>query len=169
VKYCVVGHVERRSWGETDAQINKKIKQLIANGITPVLVVGETQSEYDSNMTRVSIEKQMQLCLEGVREFDRLVLCYQPAWGIGTGHNTTPEYTNLIINFMRKTIQNISKLPMSANIPMIYGGTVTSSNAASYLEQPDIDGLLFAVAAMKPQSFADLVNTKFNIKVYNQM
>jgi len=161
VKYCLVGHVERRVAGETDQQINLKIKQLIANGITPVICFGETLADYDNNMTRQVIEKQMTDALAGVREYNQLVLCYMPIWSIGTGYYTSGEYTNIILDFMRKHIQKLSGNPMAGNIPMLYGGQVTHSNAREYLECAQVDGLVFAAAASSPSEFAKMVTTQF--------
>lgn len=166
VEYCIVGHVERRMMGETDEIINQKIKQCLANGITPVICLGETLAEYDNNQTRVVIERQMRDGLVGIKDYDKLVLCYMPIWSIGTGFYTSGEYANLISDFMRKTMQSISGVPMVGNIPVLYGGGVTQSNAKEYLEQPDIDGLVFAVSALKVKDFSEMINTKFTQKSF---
>ena len=161
VQYCIIGHVERRAAGETNAQINAKIKQLLASGIKPIVCFGETLADYDSNMTRAVIEKQMTECLAGIREWQNLILCYMPIWSIGTGYYTSGEYTNIILEFMRKTIQKISGQPMAGNIPMLYGGMITHSNAREYLECTQVDGIVFAVAAANPVEFAKMVTTQF--------
>ena len=161
VKYCLVGHVERRIMGETDEQINKKIKQLLASGITPVLIVGENLAEYDNNQTRVVIERQMKDALMGIKEIDKIIFSYQPAWSIGTGYYTSADYTNIIVDFMRKTLQKITGSPLAANVPILYGGGVTLSNIREYLECPEVDGIMFAINAHIAKHVGDMVNTKF--------
>jgi len=161
VQYCILGHVERRADGETDQEINLKIKQCIANGIRPVVCFGETMVDYDNNMTRQVIEKQMIDCLQGVKEFNHLICVYMPIWSIGTGYYTSGEYTNIILDFMRKTMQKIYGQPMAGAIPMLYGGMVTPTNVKEYLECREVDGIVFAVAAMQPQDFSKMIMTKF--------
>lgn len=164
VKYCIVGHMERRILGDTCQIVNKKIKQCLANGITPIIVVGEDIHEYNNNMTRVVIEKQMQEALSGIKDYDKLVFCYQPAWSIGTGHYTSGEYTDIIVDFMRKTIQKISGMPAAGLVPILYGGGVTLSNAREYLECPQVDGIMSGLGTTKAETVAALVNTKFKMK-----
>ncbi|MCL2586947.1 MAG: triose-phosphate isomerase [Firmicutes bacterium] len=161
VKYCIVGHVERRVDGETDEMINKKIKQLFAAGITPILIVGENLAEYDNNQTRVVIERQMKDALQGVKDIDKMIFSYQPAWSIGTGYYTSADYTNIIVDFMRKTLQKITGSPLAANVPILYGGGVTLSNAREYLECPEVDGIMFGINATVAKTLGDMVNTKF--------
>ena len=161
VKYCMVGHVERRVSGETDQMINKKIKNLLANGIIPILIVGENLAEYDNNQTRVVIERQLMEALQGVKEINKMIFTYQPAWSIGTGYYTSAEYTNIIVDFMRKTLQKITGSPLAANVPILYGGGVTISNVREYLECKEVDGFMFAINAHVASHLGTMVNTEF--------
>jgi len=163
-KYCIVGHVERRVAGETDQQINEKIKRCQANGITPIVCFGETLLEYDNDQTRIVIERQMRDCLIGIRDLQNIVLCYMPIWSIGTGFYTTGEYSNIIADFMRKTVAKLTGNPMAANCTIVFGGQITSSNVKEYLECPEIDGVIFAVCALNPKDFAEIVQTEFSVK-----
>jgi len=163
-KYCIVGHVERRAAGETDDQINKKIKQCQQHGIIPIVCFGETLLEYDNDKTRIVIERQMRDCLQGVRNIQDIVLCYMPIWSIGTGHYTSGEYSNIIADFMRRTVFKLTGNPMSANCTIVFGGQITNSNVREYLECPEIDGVVFAVAALNPKDFAEIVQTEFSVK-----
>ena len=163
-KYAIVGHMERRTLGETDKDINMKVKQCLANGLTPIIIVGENITEYNNNMTRVILERQIMEILEGVKEYEKLMFCYQPGWSIGTGHYTSGDYTNLIIDFMRKHIQKVTGSPMAGNVPILYGGGVTLSNAKEYLEQPEVDGLMWGLNTTTAKGIADMVNTQFTPK-----
>jgi triosephosphate isomerase len=166
IKYCILGHVERRAAGETDQQINGKVKQCLANGVTPIVCFGETLIEYDNDQTRVIIERQMRDCLMGVREVDKVVLCYMPIWSIGTGFYTTGEYSNIIADFMRKTVVKLTGNPMAANCTLLFGGQITETNVKEYLECPEVDGVMFAIAALNPRDFAQIVQTPFETKKY---
>jgi len=164
VKYCVVGHVERRKSGETDQQINGKIKRCLENGISPIVCFGETLIEYDNDQTRIVLERQMRDCLLGVRDLQKVVLCYMPMWSIGTGFYATGEYGNIIADFMRKTAVKLTGNPMSANCTILFGGQITTSNTQEYLETPEIDGVIFAISALQPKDYAEIINTKFSVK-----
>ena len=164
VKYCIVGHVERRKDGETDQMINGKIKQCLASGISPIVCFGETLEEYDNDKTRIVIERQMRDCLTGVRDIQKLVFCYMPIWSIGTGFYTSGDYSNIIADFMRKTAVKLTGNPMAANCTILFGGQITASNAQEYLETPEVDGIMFAVSALRPRDFAEIIETKFSIK-----
>ena len=164
VRYCIVGHAERRAMGETDEQVNKKIKNLMANNIIPILVIGENLAEYDNNQTRVVLERQLKDALSGVKDVDKLIFCYQPAWSIGTGYYTSADYTNIIIDFMRKTLQKLTGSPLSANVPILYGGGVTTSNVKEYLECAEVDGIMFGINTTNARTLGDIVNTKFSIR-----
>jgi len=164
VKYCILGHVQRRLDGMTDANINKKVHQCLTNGITPIVCFGETLVEYDNDKTRIVLERQMRDCLQGVTDMQKVVLCYMPIWSIGTGFYTTGEYSNIIADFMRKQAVKLTGNPMSANCTILFGGQITQSNAKEYLETPEVDGIMFTICALNPKDFAAVVNTPFDIK-----
>ncbi|MCL2851283.1 MAG: triose-phosphate isomerase [Firmicutes bacterium] len=166
VKYSIIGHMERRILGDTDDIVNKKVHQCLSSGIVPIITVGENVTEYNNNMTRVVLEKQLKEAIKGVKDYQKLVFCYQPAWSIGTGHYTSGEYANLIADFMRQTIKKISGLPMAASIPILYGGGVTISNAKEYLEQQEIDGLMFGIGTTTVGSLAQMINVPFKVRTH---
>ena len=166
VKYCIVGHVYKRKYGETDQMINNKIKQCLASGIAPIVCFGETLQEYDADQTRIILERQMRDCLIGIKDLQNVILCYMPMWSIGTGFYTTGEYSNIIADFMRKTAVKLTGNPMSANCTILFGGQITSGNCKEYLETPEVDGVMFSIPALKPKDFADVINVDFDIKKY---
>ncbi|KAI4454048.1 triosephosphate isomerase [Holotrichia oblita] len=165
VKYCIVGHVERRGLGETNDRINLKVKNCLAYGIIPILCIGETLSEYEGDKTRVVIEKQLKECLVGVSGVENIVIAYQPIWSIGTGNQVPTEYIGIIADFIRKTVKKITGNALSANFTLLYGGgPITAQTAKMFLETPDIDGLMVGGTSLKPSSLSEIVNTKFQIK-----
>jgi len=165
VKYCICGHVERRkTFGEDDTAVNQKVKQCLANGITPIVCVGETLTEYDNDQTRIVIERQLRDSLQGVKEIENIVLCYMPIWSIGTGQYTSGPYSNIIADFMRRTVVKLTGNPMSANCTILFGGSITATNVKEYLECPEIDGVMFSIAACQPKDFGAFASTQFDIK-----
>jgi len=168
VKYVIVGHAERRVMGEQNDRINIKLKNCLASGMTPILCVGDTLQEYESNQTKQVIEKQLQECLVGVSDYAKLVIAYQPIWSIGTGYYATSDFTGIVANLIRKTVQKIGGNPMAANFPLLFAGGVTVENAREYLEAQDIDGLMVGPTSLKPEIFGKIVMTTFEQKKYNQ-
>ena len=166
VQYCIVGHVERRQMGETNTAINAKVKNCLSSDITPIICVGETLEEYNSDMTRVVLEKQIRSCLDGVKDFGKIVVAYQPVWTIGTGYYAAGDLANIIADFIRKTVQKMTGNAMSSNFPILYGGGITASNAREYLETPEVDGLMVGPTSRTPQLLNEIVMTEFTIKKY---
>ena len=165
VKYCLVGHYDRRAMGETNDRINQKLKNLIASEITPILCIGESLNEYNSDKTREVVDKQLRECLVGVKEIDKIVIAYQPIWTVGTGHNASSEYIGIIADYIRKTVKNITGNAMSVNFTLLYGGgPITNMTAKMFLETPDIDGLMSTVGSLKPSTFSEIIKTEFKIR-----
>jgi triosephosphate isomerase len=167
VKYAIIGHVERRIMGEQNDRINTKIRNCLANGITPILCVGDTLHEYEANRTKEVIEKQLQECLVGVTDYTKIVIAYQPIWSIGTGFYAASELCGMIAGTIRRAVQKIGGNPMAGNFPILYAGGITAQNAQEYLQTPDIDGLMVGPTSMSPQMFSEIVTTKFELKRHN--
>jgi triosephosphate isomerase len=162
VKYCAVGHREKRERGETDAIINKKIKTLLANGITPMLCVGETLTEYDSNMTREVLKNQIQGALSDINNVEDILICYRPSWTLGTGYVANGDFVNIIAQFIRKVIVEMKDNSLSSSLPVLYGGNVTPANVKEYMSQSDIDGVFFVGAALNIDDFYGVIQGGLN-------
>ncbi len=149
VKYCIVGHSERRTVGETDGQINFKLRTLLEHKIIPILCVGygTTVEQDDLEVTDV-LRGQLEIDLQGV-DAAPVVVAYEPVWAIGTGQNAMPEHAEKIAIFI-KNRYNIKKV--------LYGGSVTNANAAQFLEQRNIDGLLVGGASLVPLYFNQIIS-----------
>ena len=164
VKYCLVGHVDRRAMGESNDMINKKLHNCLAESIIPILCIGETLQEYENNRTREVIEKQLRECLVGVNNIENIVIAYQPIWSIGTGHVVNTEYIGLICEYIRKIVVSIGNA-VSAGFTLLYGGgPITSQTAKGFLEMPEVDGLMMTLASYKPSTLTEVVTTEFTIK-----
>src|SRR5687767_15162869 len=139
VKYCLVGHSERRALGETDGEIHAKIVALLEQNITPVLCIGYGTTKDSDDMAVVDILKlQLDQALTDV-EPSKVVVAYEPVWAISDGdpYKTpkieTPEHAEKVAIFI-KTKHEVDKV--------LYGGSANSANALGFLQQPHIDGLL---------------------------
>src|SRR5258708_794 len=108
IKYVILGHSEKRQYDqETDERINRKLKNVLKNGLRAIVCVGETLQDRESGKTEKVIETQMKGCFEGVGlgDLTNIVVAYEPVWAIGTGKNATPEQANAVHAFIRKWIE----------------------------------------------------------------
>ena len=162
VKYCIIGHSERREmFGDTDETVNKKAKRLIKAGITPIVCIGETEAQYDAGESEKVIRDQLSgsladLCADCVKN---IVIAYEPIWAIGTGKTATTEQAEEVCAGIRACIAEIYDEATAEAIRIQYGGSVNATTAPELFAQPDIDGGLVGGAALKPD-FGKIVNWK---------
>jgi triosephosphate isomerase len=153
-KYVIVGHSERRQkFGETNESANKKIKAVLAAGLLPILCVGETREERIAGNITDAVERQVK---EGLADVAApVIIAYEPVWAIGTGQACSAEEAKVV----RQFIINIT----SEKIPLLYGGSANSKNAASYLREAGYDGLLVGGASLDPKEFAGIFDVAKNL------
>lgn len=161
VKYCIIGHSERREmFGDTDETVNKKAKRLIKAGITPILCIGETEAQYDAKETEAVIRSQLtgslaDLCAECV---GNMVIAYEPIWAIGTGKSATKEDAQNCCAIVRDQVRVMYGDEAADKVRVQYGGSVKPENIVEYMACPDIDGALIGGASLKADSFIDIIN-----------
>ncbi len=158
--HVIIGHSERRQiFGETDEQVNKKVKAAIAGGLTPIVCVGETLDQRDTDQTLTVLTEQIQLGLREVTsdQAAELVVAYEPVWAIGTGRNATPDQAQQAHAHIRSRLEVAFGTDAAAQCRVIYGGSVKPGNVAQLSEQPDVDGSLVGGAGLDPDSFAEIV------------
>lgn len=155
--YVILGHSERRAYfGETDGIVNKKLISAQKFDLTPIVCVGETLDQYESKQTREVVSKQTSLSLKGISSdfASRIVVAYEPVWAIGTGKASNGEEANAVVkDVIRPALAELFGDETSQAIRVLYGGSVTSSNAAEFFSQPDIDGALVGGASLKVDEF----------------
>ena len=147
-RYIIVGHSERRQiFGETDAMVAAKYAAVLAQGMRPILCVGETLVERDAGQTERVVARQLEavLDLNGKKSFERAVLAYEPVWAIGTGRTATPEQTQAVHAFLRARA-----LPETR---ILYGGSVKPANAEAIFAMRDVDGGLIGGASLVAGDF----------------
>lgn len=148
LKYCIVGHSERRTMGETDELIHAKIKSLLEYKITPILCVGfGTTVQEDELEVMEVVGEQLRRDLEDV-DPKKVVVAYEPVWAIGSGKPATPDHAEQVALYIA-TKHNVTRV--------LYGGSVNGTNAASFLSQAHITGLLIGGASLLPEDFNKII------------
>lgn len=160
VKYCIIGHSERRQmFGDTDETVNKKAKRLIKAGITPILCIGETEAQYDAGETEKVIRDQLtgslaDLCPDCV---GNMVIAYEPIWAIGTGKSATKEDAQNCCAIVRDQVKVMYGEEAAEKVRVQYGGSVKPNNIVEYMACPDIDGALIGGASLKVADFSEII------------
>jgi triosephosphate isomerase len=163
--YVIIGHSERRQLlGETDEQIAAKCQVSLAEGLKPILCVGETQQQMNEGRGFAVVEQQLQTVLQqlGIEAFAFMVIAYEPVWAIGTGLTATPEQAQAMHAKIRGLLAGLSK-EIAATTRVIYGGSVNSSNAKDLFKELDIDGGLIGGASLKAQDFSDICHAAMSM------
>ncbi len=158
--YVLIGHSERRAiHGESDTLINRKIKAALANELIPIFCVGEELSIRESGAHVSHVIRQVRAGLEGITkpELKKIVIAYEPVWAIGTGKVATPEDAQEVCASIREEIENIGSAEIAANMRILYGGSVKSSNVAEIMKKSDVDGALIGGASLDPEELAKIV------------
>jgi triosephosphate isomerase len=159
VQGVVLGHSERRElFGETDRALALKLPAALAAGLTPILCVGETESERDNEDTDRKLRQQVKEDLTNVpsERLADVVIAYEPIWAIGTGKVATPEQAQEAITFIRALVAD-RDAEAAERVRILYGGSVKPENAAELLALADVDGALVGGASLEAESFAQIV------------
>lgn len=161
VEYVIIGHSERREYfAETDETVNKKLKKALKIGLKPIVCVGETLEQRESEKTIEIITTQTRLALEGLTpdEVKQTIIAYEPIWAIGTGKTATAEDANGAIHEIRNEISKIYGQNVANGVIIQYGGSVKSTNAKELFNMSDIDGGLVGGASLDAVEFSKIVN-----------
>ena len=158
--HCIVGHSERRTLlGETNEDVNRKAKALLEGGLTPIICVGESLAIHDGGETVSFVTAQVKAAFAGIEEPAALkcIVAYEPIWAIGTGRTALPEQAQEVCAAIRQQLAAMYSDDTAQKIRVLYGGSMNPSNAEQLLAQPDVDGGLIGGAALKADSFVELV------------
>ncbi|MGN0287800.1 MAG: triose-phosphate isomerase [Atopobiaceae bacterium] len=158
--YCIIGHSERRGYfHETDEEINKKAKALMAHNIVPISCCGEPLEVREAGKHVEFVVDQIKKDTEGLEITDpsKYVVAYEPIWAIGTGKTATADDAQEVIGAIRKTLAEIFGQETADGIRILYGGSAKPNNIAGFLEKEDVDGALVGGASLKADSFAAMV------------
>lgn len=150
-KGSIVGHFERRQFGETFELVNKKIKSLIGNNLIPIICIGETNEEKSRKI--VVLENQIDKCLNGIVDNKNIIIAYEPIWAIGKDKSVSTSDISNSINIIR---EKCKKMNLS-NVKILYGGSVNSNNIDEILSFENIDGVLIGRASLDPHFMRKLI------------
>ncbi len=152
----IIGHSERRRvFGDTDADVSRKIHAAYAAGLAPIACIGETLDEREAGRTFDVLDTQLKAAIEGLtgEQFAKMVIAYEPVWAIGTGRNATPEQAQEAHAHIRGRLRAWLGADAADKCQILYGGSVKPDNARAILQQPDVDGALVGGASLDPQGF----------------
>ena len=161
VDYVIIGHSERRQYfGETDETVNKKVKSAFANGLKPIVCVGESLEQRENGEEKEIVTSQTRLALNGLNneQVQNVIIAYEPIWAIGTGKTATSEDANNMCKSIRAEIEKIYGQNIAQRVIIQYGGSVKPQNAKELFETSDIDGALIGGASLKVEDFEQIVN-----------
>lgn len=159
-RYVIIGHSERRQlFGETDEDINNKIRRAIHSGLSPLFCVGESLMQRDDEETFGVIRDQVEKGLNGLSEeaVSSILIAYEPVWAIGTGKTATAEQAEEVHGFIRSILRETYGRNVSETVRILYGGSVTPENICGLIKEHDIDGALVGGASLKAESFVQIV------------
>ena len=173
--YAIIGHSERRGrfgtpnegispeaarvFGDTDASVNLKIKAALAHELVPIMCVGEVLAEREDDRTDDVVATQVRAGLEGVAAVHvaRMVIAYEPVWAIGTGRACDAPEANRVTGLIRRVVAAAFGEEVATTVRILYGGSVTDTNAHDLMSQPQVDGGLVGGASLDAGRFAEIV------------
>ena len=160
VKYVIIGHSERRQFfGETDESVNKKTHKALEHGLIPIVCVGESLEQREENITIELVRMQTKAAFYGVSAVKAkgCVIAYEPIWAIGTGKTATSEQAEEVCAAIRQCVKEIYDESVADEIRVLYGGSVSATNANELFAMGNIDGGLVGGASLKDE-FEIIVN-----------
>ncbi len=163
-KFVLLGHSERRQYfHEGNEVLNRKVKRALESGLEPIVCVGETYEEYKNDKTESVLREQISQCLSGLdpKAISSIKIAYEPVWAIGTGLAMDPKTVSEKHNSIRGYVQELFGSG-SSSLQVLYGGSVNEKNAAEFLSQKGVDGLLVGSASLYPEVFAKIIELSQN-------
>ena len=163
IKYCLVGHSERRHvLNEDETTLSNKVTRLYEKNIKIIYCIGETLNQYRNKKTKIILKNQIKHLFKknGNRiknSPNNLIIAYEPVWAIGSGLVPSQEELALIFTYIRETINQFNK--KYSSIKILYGGSVTPDNASTLMTTQYMDGLLIGGASLMPKKFIDICST----------
>lgn len=157
VQYAIVGHSERRAMGEDNELILQKLKASHAAGIRPILCVGE-KSRVDPEKSHAEVREAVAVLSELSRkDVGNTIIAYEPLWAIGAKTAATPEDAREMRIYIQKVLSDMTDEKTMRNVPILYGGSVTTKNAKDFISMAGMHGLLIGRASIDPKSFLTII------------
>jgi len=162
----IIGHSERRQYfGETNETVHKRIQSALAEGLIPVVCVGETLEQREKGLALNVIKTQLDGAFAGLSEtrLENAIIAYEPVWAIGTGKVASPSDAQEVHEFIRRHLKQMVSASFSDKTRILYGGSVKPDNAKGLFEQVDIDGALIGGASLSAESFAGIAKATIEL------
>jgi triosephosphate isomerase len=160
VRYVIVGHSERRQhFGESDQDVNKRVRAILKHDMTPVVCVGESLDQREAGDERNVVRSQLGGGLSRLTadQLEKVVIAYEPVWAIGTGRNASPDDAGNMAEFIRESLIEIGSSSIAEGVRILYGGSVNAGNVRDLMAKKHIDGALVGGASLDPDQFAAIV------------
>ena len=160
VKYVIIGHSERRQYfGETDGDVNKKVKAALEAGLRPIVCLGESLEIRENDAALDHIRMQLKIALKDItaQQLRKVVIAYEPIWAIGTGKVATAEQANEVGSAIRETLRTIYGARAARGVSILYGGSLSEKNADSLFAMPDVDGGLIGGASLEVEKLSGII------------
>lgn len=170
VDYCLIGHSERRYlFHQDDKDIRSAVAAALRNQITPILCIGETETEHTFNETGDVLRDQLLGGLSEVSKEDlsKVLIAYEPVWAISTttdAHLASPEEIGDTITFIRTLLRKTYGADIADQAAVLYGGSVNPTNAGAYLTVPGVNGLLIGGASLIADQFLEIIETAKKVR-----
>lgn len=160
VKYVIIGHSERRKLGETNFDINKKIKTALFFGLKPIVCIGETKRDDNHEYFEV-VKNQIKECLDGINKnlLSKIVIAYEPVWALSTTkdrRDATAADSHEMVIFIKKILTD--KFGTKTKLPrIIYGGSVNEKNCFDFLTNGGVEGGMPGAASLHANKFLEII------------
>jgi triosephosphate isomerase len=164
-EFVILGHSERRAhFGDSDQIVNKKVQAALGMQLTPIICVGESLEQNEAGETIEVVTKQVRAAFEGIESPRGAVIAYEPIWAIGTGKAARGDQANATSGVIRSIVAQLYGDSVAQEMRIQYGGSVSSTNTAEFISQPEIDGALVGGASLKAAEFVGIVEQTAKIK-----
>ncbi len=169
VHYALVGHSARRLYfGESLDTIRDKVQAAVRNGIVPIICIGETKQDRDAHETKRTLHDQLTTALMNItsKEIENIVIAYEPVWAISTfdGLIAKPRDAQNAIRYIRQQVEELYGARAAKAVRVLYGGSVDEHDVRSYLELPEVDGVLVGAASLNYRQFAAIVTNAHQLQ-----
>jgi triosephosphate isomerase (TIM) len=157
VDFVIVGHSERRKMGETDLEVNKKIRSVINYGISPILCVGEAVHDHNGDYLDF-IKNQIVLGLKGVekKNISKVVIAYEPIWAVGAKEAMKPNDVHEMTIYIKKVLSDMYG-EYAGGVSILYGGAVDKFNAEKIIKEGNVSGFLVGRQSLVPKDFVEII------------
>ncbi|MCR2800696.1 MULTISPECIES: triose-phosphate isomerase [unclassified Microbacterium] len=165
-RYVIIGHSERRQYhAESDEVVASKVQAALRHGLVPVICVGETADDLETHGASAVPVSQLKEALDGVPADADIVVAYEPVWAIGSGKAATAEQAQDVCAKLREVVAAKLGAEAAERTRVLYGGSVKSSNIASFMREPDVDGALVGGASLLVDEFAAIIRFQKHVGV----